>query len=907
MLYIRSPSSGRLIRVPGGGIGGSAPLTPRLYPIKGRLGTSEALGTGGPVMRASAQNTEEHVPGSVYTDQEALELVTRERDVSSSNNPGSWTKVLSGRNSTSPVLYRETRMLVKDDNVFAPLTTIEPKEEPVYEYAPVRDIQTDRVKPKADKGRTTRKVTIEEVPDEGDFIPSTLNTPTPHLDKGKGVDRSFVPNDNNGEGPLSAGMQSNSVPCYLHNLGIKEQELDVSAQRDALNTWKQYKASNAPVEPAADPDSIKECINCTTQSTQDYINNHRREVQALTGMKVKAEHRLKEAKKARLDTEGRLKIIEQQLAEFSAMRTDQVPTESASVGATREMCEGAGYAPERYVPKTWADDWLEERAPVSSFRAYHITRGGITNPPTSRYPMRKSVREGLKPSINHSSLPPTLAFVAQSSSLGQILNRKLKDLDEAMKALQEGDAIFKTTIKPQPPEKYSGKADLNAFQQFIKESVEYLINGQVAPKRYVSKLRCYLSDTAKEFYDNIVSSPEQWTIEMFFQELFNYCFPDGFLGEIRWKFNQWKQMNSLVKTYLAKMENYREDLGDEVGDRRFVQRVWSGLNDNISLRLYNYELHLDWSSYADLVHAAIHAEQAVNNSIHHDQMTTPKKTGIISSNATTNLKVAHQSKQGQAKPSASKDSPQNDQGPKQNKQRTDKASNQDKPKLLSSDEKKRHVEQNLCFVCHKPGHMSRNCPEQSQVKSNKDNKLPGSKTYLASINYAQIEELDCSDEEVTVMDTLHCGSMRYAPAGAGKVFILKDGLDLEGNLLPFRNNRSEENEEVDYMTCFRAAQETYHNNWIENHGVWDGAIWHALVAYELFTHDQGNRCPQAAIDYRPLCWNQDARVWGSLYKDRIQDVFFANINCSLIPGNILMPVARWSLNPGNSVLQLAIG
>jgi hypothetical protein len=91
---------------------------------------------------------------------------------------------------------------------------------------------------------------------------------------------------------------------------------------------------------------------------------------------------------------------------------------------------------------------------------------------------------------------------------------------------------------------------------------------------------------------------------------------------IHCKFNQWQQMNNSVKSYLAKMESYREGLGDEIGDRQFVQCVWSGLNDNISSRLYDYGLHPDWSTYIDLVHTAIQAERAVNNIIHHNGIST---------------------------------------------------------------------------------------------------------------------------------------------------------------------------------------------------------------------------------------------------------------------------------------------
>ena len=35
---------------------------------------------------------------------------------------------------------------------------------------------------------------------------------------------------------------------------------------------------------------------------------------------------------------------------------------------------------------------------------------------------------------------------------------------------------------------------------------------------------------------------------------------------------------------------------------------------------------------------------------------------------------------------------------------------------LSREERERHVQNNLCFICHKDGHMSKECPDRKHYK-----------------------------------------------------------------------------------------------------------------------------------------------------------------------------------------------
>ncbi|EIN04409.1 hypothetical protein PUNSTDRAFT_138451 [Punctularia strigosozonata HHB-11173 SS5] len=145
------------------------------------------------------------------------------------------------------------------------------------------------------------------------------------------------------------------------------------------------------------------------------------------------------------------------------------------------------------------------------------------------------------------------------------------------------------------------------------ERISMRINdGMIVRDRHVSKIGHYLSGNAQQFFKRVVKSPEEWTVREFFNELFNYCFPDGFMNEIRRRWRSWRQRKSSVKVYAAAMEGFRDDLGDEISDRQFVQRFWEGLDDEISRELYRDRLHPDIDTYEDVLECAIVAERAIN-------------------------------------------------------------------------------------------------------------------------------------------------------------------------------------------------------------------------------------------------------------------------------------------------------
>jgi hypothetical protein len=77
---------------------------------------------------------------------------------------------------------------------------------------------------------------------------------------------------------------------------------------------------------------------------------------------------------------------------------------------------------------------------------------------------------------------------------------------------------------------------------------------------------------------------------------------------------------------------------------------------------------------------------------------------------------------------------------------------------LSREERERHIQNNLCFICHKDGHVSKECPDKKPYKGGfKSGKYKGKykkgKRFTKGRHIQATEIDDSSDEEEDVAES----------------------------------------------------------------------------------------------------------------------------------------------------------
>ncbi|KAG6882482.1 hypothetical protein C0993_010397 [Termitomyces sp. T159_Od127] len=135
---------------------------------------------------------------------------------------------------------------------------------------------------------------------------------------------------------------------------------------------------------------------------------------------------------------------------------------------------------------------------------------------------------------------------------------------------------MRTLIKPTPPEKYGGQVDLRAFHKFLTHGTAYVKYGYVERRRQVMVLSEFLTGKAYTFYTQRVSlNPEKWSLQKFFTELFNYCFPIDFHNQQRTKLNNFTQGNRSVQDYVADLDELFTIVGAD-SKRAKVVKLFNG-------------------------------------------------------------------------------------------------------------------------------------------------------------------------------------------------------------------------------------------------------------------------------------------------------------------------------------------
>jgi len=164
----------------------------------------------------------------------------------------------------------------------------------------------------------------------------------------------------------------------------------------------------------------------------------------------------------------------------------------------------------------------------------------------------------------------------------------------------------KSGLKPIAPKEYDGSADARAYNRFVMEGTTYVFDGRVPRNRRVFVLSYYLDGVAYDFYTQKVSMNfADWTLQQFFEELYNYCFPVNYRMEQRLMLKRCFQNDKKVSAYVHELEELYNMIG-AVDKREKVIKLWYGLRTSIQRELWRDLLNPETSTWEEVVdHASI--------------------------------------------------------------------------------------------------------------------------------------------------------------------------------------------------------------------------------------------------------------------------------------------------------------
>ncbi|KAG6874962.1 hypothetical protein C0992_005778 [Termitomyces sp. T32_za158] len=290
----------------------------------------------------------------------------------------------------------------------------------------------------------------------------------------------------------------------------------------------------------------------------------------------------------------------------------------------------------------------------------------------------------------------------------------------------------RTLIKPTPPEKYSGQADLRSFHKFLTHGTSYVKYGYVERRRQVIVLSEFLTGKAYIFYTQRVSiNPEKWDLQKFLTELFNYCFPIDFRNQQRTKLNNFSQGTRSVREYVSDLEELFTIVGAD-SKRAKVVKLFNGFCALIRKALLREHLNPEVTSWKTMIREAEYQEMAENvetrdanqsgNSRHysghqnqdnhrgHGRKSAPAGDARSTASGGPHTQPASNPVRGNEHRHKSRAStPYQSQKSKGNAPR-----HSESHRTLSQEEKEELKAAGRCYICQKEGHFSRNCPDKSR-------------------------------------------------------------------------------------------------------------------------------------------------------------------------------------------------
>lgn len=108
---------------------------------------------------------------------------------------------------------------------------------------------------------------------------------------------------------------------------------------------------------------------------------------------------------------------------------------------------------------------------------------------------------------------------------------------------------------------------------------------------------------------HVATRRRDWTLRLIYEGLFDYCFPEDFKRQLRWKLMHATQGNRKVRDFVRELERLAERFPD-VNHQHLVEIFWQGLESYLQFALLEKGLDPESSTLELLVEQAARSEKA---------------------------------------------------------------------------------------------------------------------------------------------------------------------------------------------------------------------------------------------------------------------------------------------------------
>ncbi|KAJ7912832.1 hypothetical protein B0H13DRAFT_2473677 [Mycena leptocephala] len=206
---------------------------------------------------------------------------------------------------------------------------------------------------------------------------------------------------------------------------------------------------------------------------------------------------------------------------------------------------------------------------------------------SKKNPARRSRRSGDPPSSSDSSDSDSSSSSINWSSLGSEpseiysddsvqTKRQKKRAKKSFKMKLLRLRLEQSHAKPDPPSIYNGEANFNKIERWVLEGRDWKKQCYIRPNMRVQRVSKYLGGRALDWYMREgAKAPHKWTLNRFYEALFNYCFPVDFRSIQRKKFQTYEQRSQGIQEYRTNLETLANSVGD-ITSRQLVVQFWDG-------------------------------------------------------------------------------------------------------------------------------------------------------------------------------------------------------------------------------------------------------------------------------------------------------------------------------------------